>query len=78
MSLYIVIMTLAISFLITVLLCPIFIPFLRKLKFGQSIREEGPESHFKKSGTPTMGGMMIIFSITITVFIMLFKFLTPS
>lgn len=75
MSLYIVIMTLAISFLITVLLSPVFIPFLRKLKFGQSIREEGPESHFKKSGTPTMGGIMIIASITITVFIMLFKFL---
>src|SRR5690606_37678956 len=74
MSLYIVIMTLAISFLITVLLSPIFIPFLRRLKFGQSIREEGPESHYKKSGTPTMGGIMIIFSITITVFIMLFKF----
>ena len=75
MSLYIVIMTLAISFLITVLLCPIFIPFLRKLKFGQSIREEGPESHYKKSGTPTMGGIMIIASITLTAFIMLYKFL---
>lgn len=75
MSLYIVIMTLAISFLITVLLCPIFIPFLRKLKFGQSIREEGPESHYKKSGTPTMGGIMIIVSITLTAFIMLYKFL---
>lgn len=68
-------MTLAISFLITVLLCPIFIPFLRKLKFGQSIREEGPESHYKKSGTPTMGGIMIIVSITLTAFIMLYKFL---
>ena len=68
-------MTLAISFLITVLLCPIFIPFLRKLKFGQSIREEGPESHYKKSGTPTMGGIMIIASITLTAFIMLYKFL---
>src|SRR5699024_4384162 len=75
MSLYIVIMTLAISFLITVLLCPIFIPFFRKLKFGQSIREEGPESHYKKSGTPTMGGVMIMISITITVFIILFQFL---
>ena len=75
MSLYIVIMTIAISFLITVLLCPIFIPFLRKLKFGQSIREEGPESHYKKSGTPTMGGIMIILSITVTAFIILFQFL---
>src|SRR5690625_4431747 len=75
MSLYVVIMTLAISFLITVLLCPILIPFLRKLKFGQSIREEGPESHLKKSGTPTMGGVMIVISITVTSFILMFKFI---
>lgn len=74
MSLYIVIMTLAISFLITVLLCPIFIPFLRRLKFGQSIREEGPESHMKKSGTPTMGGIMIVLSITLTTIILMYKF----
>ncbi|HLR43450.1 MAG TPA: phospho-N-acetylmuramoyl-pentapeptide-transferase [Pseudogracilibacillus sp.] len=66
MSLYIVIMAVVISFLITVLLSPIFIPFLKRLKFGQSIREEGPQSHMKKSGTPTMGGLMIIASIVIT------------
>lgn len=78
MSLYIVIMALAISFLITVLLSPIFIPFLRRLKFGQSIREEGPESHMKKSGTPTMGGVMIVMSITITSVIIVYQFLdTP-
>src|SRR5699024_2140232 len=74
MSLYVVIMTLTFGFLITVLLCPIFIPFLRKLKFGQSIREEGPESHMKKSGTPTMGGIMIVVSVTATSFIMMYKF----
>ncbi|GIO21875.1 phospho-N-acetylmuramoyl-pentapeptide-transferase [Oceanobacillus sp. J11TS1] len=62
--------TIAVAFLITVLLSPIFIPFLRRLKFGQSIREEGPESHQKKSGTPTMGGIMIVFSIVITSLIM--------
>src|SRR5690625_4822835 len=67
-------MTLMISFLITVLLSPIFIPFLRRLKFGQSIREEGPKSHYKKSGTPTMGGIMIVLSIITTTFIMMFKF----
>lgn len=44
---------------------PFFIPELHKLKFGQSIREEGPESHKAKSGTPTMGGIMIILGITI-------------
>lgn len=62
--------TIAVAFLITVLLSPIFIPFLRRLKFGQSIREEGPQSHQKKSGTPTMGGIMIVFSIVITSLIM--------
>ncbi|WP_284140980.1 MULTISPECIES: phospho-N-acetylmuramoyl-pentapeptide-transferase [unclassified Virgibacillus] len=66
--------TIAIAFLITVLLSPIFIPFLRRLKFGQSIREEGPKSHMKKTGTPTMGGIMIVFSIVITAIIMAGKY----
>lgn len=44
---------------------PFFIPELHKLKFGQSIREEGPKSHQAKSGTPTMGGIMIILGIVI-------------
>ncbi|GAB2542965.1 phospho-N-acetylmuramoyl-pentapeptide-transferase [Gracilibacillus alcaliphilus] len=65
--------TVAIAFLITVLLSPIIIPFLKRLKFGQSIREEGPQSHQKKSGTPTMGGVMIILSITITSLIVVFR-----
>ncbi|MCD8180141.1 MAG: phospho-N-acetylmuramoyl-pentapeptide-transferase [Firmicutes bacterium] len=42
---------------------PVFIPWLRKLKFGQEIREEGPKWHQKKSGTPTMGGIMFIVGI---------------
>lgn len=48
---------------------PFVIPELRKLKFGQSIREEGPKSHQQKSGTPTMGGVMIILGITIATLI---------
>lgn len=55
-----------ISFIISVILSPIFIPFLKKLKFGQFIREEGPKSHQKKSGTPTMGGLIILCSVVIT------------
>lgn len=74
MSQYVVIMTLAISFLITVLVSPIVIPFLRRLKFGQSIREEGPKSHYKKSGTPTMGGVVIVLSIVLTAIIIMYKF----
>lgn len=58
--------TIIMGFLVTVVLSPIFIPFLRRLKFGQSIREEGPKSHQKKSGTPTMGGLVFLLSIIIT------------
>ncbi len=53
----VILFTIMVAFLISVLLSPIFIPFLRRLKFGQSIREEGPKSHQKKTGTPTMGGI---------------------
>lgn len=74
MNIYALLITIAIAFLITVLLSPIFIPFLRRLKFGQSIREEGPKSHVKKTGTPTMGGIMIVFSIIITSIIMASKY----
>src|SRR5699024_4553350 len=74
MSIYIVVMAIAISFLITVLLSTIFIHFLRSLKFGQSIREEGPQSHMKKSGTPTMGGLMIIASVVVTFLFVSFIF----
>ncbi|MEH7234866.1 phospho-N-acetylmuramoyl-pentapeptide-transferase [Bacillus sp. JJ1562] len=62
----VVIYSIAIGFVISVILSPIFIPFLRRLKFGQSIREEGPKSHQKKSGTPTMGGIIILVSILLT------------
>lgn len=57
---------LATSFLLTVILAPICIPLLRRLKFGQSIREEGPQSHQKKAGTPTMGGIIFLVSIIMT------------
>lgn len=57
---------LAISFIVSVVLAPILIPILRRLKFGQSIREEGPQSHMKKAGTPTMGGVIFLISIIAT------------
>ena len=41
-----------------------FLPLLHRLKYGQSIREEGPASHQQKSGTPTMGGVMIVLAVT--------------
>ena len=55
-----------ISFAISALLGPVVIPFLHRLKFGQYIREEGPKAHQKKSGTPTMGGVIFIISVTVT------------
>ncbi len=48
----------------------LLLPLLRRLKFGQSIREEGPRWHMSKSGTPTMGGLMFIFGITVSVVVM--------
>ena len=54
-----------ISFILTVILCPIFIPVLHKMKFGQFVREEGPESHLKKAGTPTMGGIIMLAVFTV-------------
>jgi phospho-N-acetylmuramoyl-pentapeptide-transferase len=74
----VIFLTIFMGFLITVLISPIFIPFLRRLKFGQSIREEGPKSHQKKSGTPTMGGVMILLSIIVTTFVMTGKFAEPT
>lgn len=61
-----VILPVIISFAICVVLCPLLIPFLRRMKFGQFVRNDGPESHLKKSGTPTMGGIIIVLSISIT------------
>ena len=55
-----------ISFFISVLLTPIVIPFLQKFKMAQQVREEGPRSHLKKSGTPTMGGLIILGAVVIT------------
>ena len=60
------ILAIIIAFAISALLCPIIIPFLHKLKFGQQVRDDGPESHLKKQGTPTMGGLVILSSIIIT------------
>lgn len=53
------------AFLITVVLGPVIIPYLKKLKFGQTVRDDGPQTHLKKNGTPTMGGILFLISITI-------------
>lgn len=62
-----------VAFFISIISGPIFIPILHKLKFGQNIREEGPKSHQKKSGTPTMGGLIFILSSIISMIILVKK-----
>ena len=54
---------LMLSALVTIALGPVVIPMLRRLKFGQNERSDGPQSHLSKAGTPTMGGMMFIAGI---------------
>ena len=58
--------TAIIGFLIVVILGPIFIPMLTKFKFGQTVRDDGPQTHLQKNGTPTMGGVIMIIAILIT------------
>ena len=61
-----VLMSVIISFAISVVLGPVIIPFLKRLKVGQTVRDEGPQAHLKKNGTPTMGGILILISIVVT------------
>lgn len=68
---YSIVLPILISFVISAVLGPIVIPFLHKLKFGQYIREEGPAAHQKKSGTPTMGGVIFMLAIAVTALIFL-------
>ncbi|MDR2355416.1 MAG: phospho-N-acetylmuramoyl-pentapeptide-transferase [Clostridiales Family XIII bacterium] len=63
-----ILLTMAASYLATALFTWVMIPFLRRLKAGQSIREDGPASHRSKSGTPTMGGIAIVIGVVVGFF----------
>lgn len=63
------VVTAAVGFFSVFLLGYVMIPFLKRLKFGQTIREDGPKWHQSKEGTPTMGGIMILFGLLLAVFI---------
>ena len=63
---------LVVAFLLTVLMLPRLIKYLHVLKFGQAIREEGPQSHMHKKGTPTMGGISFIIAIVISLIVAMF------
>ncbi len=59
------ILAVMLSFCISALLGPVLIPWLKKLKIGQTVREDGPAGHLKKNGTPTMGGLLILLSVVV-------------
>ena len=56
---------LGVAFLFTLFISPLIIPLLRRMKFGQQIRTDGPQGHLIKSGTPTMGGVIILFALAL-------------
>jgi phospho-N-acetylmuramoyl-pentapeptide-transferase len=66
MDIRMIMVPLAVAFGLGVLLGPLVIPILRRLKFGQAIREEGPKAHQKKAGTPTMGGTIFMAVLVLT------------
>ena len=55
------------ALLISLVLGPVFIRWLKTLQMGQVVRDDGPKTHLKKSGTPTMGGVLILFSLFVSV-----------
>ena len=57
-----------VSFFLTVIIAKYSIPYLRKFKLGQDIRDDGPQSHLSKAGTPTMGGVFFVMAIILTTF----------
>ncbi|MBR5808524.1 MAG: phospho-N-acetylmuramoyl-pentapeptide-transferase, partial [Clostridia bacterium] len=71
-SMWYFILPMVIAFLVTAVLGPVVIPWLTKLKFGQEILEIGPNWHKNKAGTPTMGGMMFIAGIIVSILAALF------
>lgn len=76
MELQALFLTAGVAFLISIIIGPLFIPILRRMKFGQSIRSEGPQGHQKKAGTPTMGGVIFLVAMAITA--ILFTERTPE
>lgn len=61
-----VIYAVLIAFLLNIVISSLMIPYLQRLNLGQYVRDDGPDTHLKKAGTPTMGGIIILLSILIT------------
>lgn len=68
------VLAVALSFAISAILGPVVIPILRSIKCGQTVRDDGPATHLGKTGTPTMGGILILFSVTVTTLLFIRKF----
>ncbi|GIO30543.1 MULTISPECIES: phospho-N-acetylmuramoyl-pentapeptide-transferase [Paenibacillus] len=66
MDYQLLLLTIGVSFILAIIAAPLLIPLLRRLKFGQQVRDDGPQSHLKKAGTPTMGGIVIILAFTLS------------
>ena len=66
-----------IALVVSIAAGPRFIDFLRRHEYGQQIREEGPSHHVAKHGTPTMGGLLIVFA-AVVVFLALTFFTLPA
>ena len=71
---YTIFIPVLIAFILSVIMGPVIIPVLRKLKMGQTERVEGVQSHLKKAGTPTMGGVIILLAVVITSVIYIGKY----
>ncbi len=72
MNLQIILTYLIGPLILTAILVPVAIPLLKRMKFGQSIRKEGPQSHMQKTGTPTMGGLTFLIPIILSAIVLLF------
>ncbi len=57
------------AFMIALIAGPTMIRYLSKYKVGQPVRDSGPKTHYNKSGTPTMGGLLVLFTISVTLFL---------
>lgn len=64
-----IVIPILLTFGLTVLLAPIILPILRRLKFGQTVRDDGPQTHLNKTGTPTMGGIIFLVPLLVPAFI---------
>lgn len=60
-----ILLTMGVAFVLSLIMGPLCIPILRRMKFGQQIREDGPQGHLKKQGTPTMGGIIILIALAL-------------